>query len=166
MLNQSFFSLLWWSADDGHNDCAWDDIYILRFIEITESKGTLISPPLYWAEWNIAVKVICKLMLAHIQANIPDSLNHPLKHHPEFWTVMISSTMVNTRQKHFKCGFWRIMAFNKHWLKNHYQQYHLISMKNVLVPSRILLSLGLDWPEQLCFDFNRCTWMVINKLVN
>jgi len=60
------------------------------------------------------------------------------------------------------CCWWKWCNVN--WLDAHCQQYHLISMNEVLLPNRVLPPAGWDHPEPSSFDYSRCIWMAIDKL--
>jgi len=72
--------------------------------------------------------------------------------------------MLNTRRKHVQSFICRMQLCNENRLEAHYQQYHLTSMNEGLLPNGILPHAGWDRPEPSWFDYSRCTWMAINKL--
>jgi len=72
--------------------------------------------------------------------------------------------MVNTRRKHDKCWISKKKLCNKNRLEAHYQQYHPISINEILLPNGILPPAGYPHHEPAWFDYSRCTWMAIDKL--
>jgi len=72
--------------------------------------------------------------------------------------------MVNTRRKRVGCFICKKTVCNENRLEAYYQEYHCISINEVLLPNGILPPAGWDHSEPSWFDYSRCTWMVIDRL--
>jgi len=72
--------------------------------------------------------------------------------------------MGNTHRKSVKYIICKKISFNENRLEAHYQQYHLLSMNEGLLPNRILAPAGWDHLKPSWIDCTRCTWMAIDKL--